>query len=211
MGFIGVFILLIIIALIAYVAVTGGSQLCGLPVINLFCKCAANDPTISGGDPDGKCWKCPKVNGSQMKRTDDPVTTNTACVGDCTKMYPGGFEDGTSAECWSCPKNYSIRTGDAITLPTACKCSNGDCAKRYPGNYGDVVSDLTLNQCWACPPGKVRTIYAVNGSGLYPACGDPGGVFDTKVPAKLLGTAFASATHNGPMRAPAAISSMRLF
>ena len=210
MGFIGVFILLIIIALIAYVAVTGGSQLCGLPVIHLFCKCAANDPTISGGDPDGKCWKCPKVNGSQMKRTDDTVTTNTACVGDCTKMYPGGFEDGTSAECWSCPK-YTSRTGYAVSTNQACLSADGDCAKRYPGNYGQVVSDLTLAQCWACPPGKVRTIYAVNGKGLYPACGDPGGVFDTKVPAKLLGSAFASATHNGPMRAPAAISSMRLF
>lgn len=210
MGFIGVFILLIIIALIAYIAVTGGSQLCGLPVINLFCKCAANDPTISGGDPDGKCWVCPKVNGSQLKRTDDPVTTNTACVGDCTQMYPGGFEDGTSAECWSCPK-YTGRTGYAVSTNRACLSTDGDCAKRYPGNYGQVVSDLTLAQCWACPPGKVRTIYNVDGTGLYAACGDPGGVFDTKVPAKLLGTAFASATHNGPMRAPAAISSMRLF
>ena len=209
MGVFIAIILLIIIALIIYIVVTGGSQLCGLPIINLWCKCSANVSGVSGGDPDGKCWTCPKINGSQTLRTGDAVTTNTACGGNCGSMYKGSFSDIIDGgPCWSCPSNLSIRTGDAVNKSTACKCTDGDCAKRFPGNYGQVVSDLTLNQCWACPVGKVRTWSAVNTS---VACGDPGGITDKKVPAKLLGSAISAATNNGPYLLPAAISSMRLF
>ena len=201
MGFIGVFILLIIIALIAYVAVTGGSQLCGLPVINLFCKCAENDPTISGGDPDGKCWKCPKVNGSQLKRTDDAVTTNTACVGDCTKMYPGGFEDGLSAECWSCPPNYHRSAGPPVTAANACEINN--CIDKWPGSFWDSENG---GECWSCPSGyKTNVFPPVTASNKCSKIGSP------DKPAKFLGKTTTTATNNGPMRAPAAISSMRLF
>ena len=211
MGFIGGVILLIIIALIIYIVVTGGSQLCGFPGINLFCKCKADVPRVSGGDPDGNCWECPKINGSQTLRTGDAVTANTACGGNCGSMFSRSFPDiidgGT---CWTCPSTASYRTADAVDKPTACLSTDSDCAKRYPGKYGQVVSDPD-GKCWACPPGKVRTIYKVDGSGIAQACGDDGGVWDTKVPAKLLGTAFSPATRNGPYLLPAKISKMRLF
>jgi hypothetical protein len=208
-------LLLIVIAVIVlgvYIYITGGSFLCGIAGLNLWCKCPSNDARVSGGDPDGNCWTCPKINGSQTLRTGDSVTSTTACGGDCGSMYKGGFPDIIdNGTCWSCPPNFSIRTGDPVNTSTACKCTDGDCAKRYPGNYGQVVSDLTLNQCWACPPGKVRTIYRVDGKGIGAACGDPNGVFDTKVPAKLLGPAVSAATNHGPYRFAAKLSKMRLW
>lgn len=201
MGIVTVIVLLIIVAIIVYIVMTGGSQLCGLPLINLWCKCKVNDPTVGGGDPDGTCWVCPKVNGSQMHRTDDSVTTNTACVGDCTQMYPGGFEDGTSAECWSCPPTYHRSAGPPVTAANACEMNY--CTDKWPGSFWDSEDS---GQCWSCPsgykPNVLPPVYASN------KCSRS--LTDSK-PATYLGKTTTTAKNNGPMRLPAALSPMKLF
>lgn len=202
MGIITVFVLLIIVAIIVYIGMTGGSQVCGIYPISLLCTCKVNDPTIGGKDPDGKCWVCPKVNGSQMKRSDDPVTTNTACVGDCTQMYPGGFEDGTSAECWSCPPTYHRSAGPPVTAANACELNH--CTDKWPGSFWDSENK---GECWSCPPGyNVNVLPPVGASNK---CSKT--IFGTPVPAKLLGKSTTTATNKGLMRLPAALSSPRLF
>ena len=201
MGFLTVIILLIIIALIVYIAFTGGSQICGFPFINMFCKCKSSVAGVSGGDPDGKCWTCPKINGSQTLRTDDAVTTNTACGGDCTKMYPGGFEDGTSAECWSCPSKYHRTVGPPVTASNACELNN--CTDKWPGSFWDSENG---GECWSCPSGYSTNVFPpVTAPNKCSRIGSP------DKPATFLGKTTTTATNNGPMRLPAALSKMRLF
>lgn len=201
MGMVTVIVLLIIVAIIVYIVMTGGSQLCGLPLINLFCKCTVNDPTVGGGDPDGNCWVCPKVNGSQMHRTDDPVTTNTACVGDCTQMYPGGFEDVLSGDCWSCPPKYHKAALTLVQSPAACEMNS--CTDKWPGSFWDSENG---GECWSCPSGyKPNVLPSVHDSNKCSRS-----LTDSK-PATFLGKTTTSATNKGPERLPAALSPMKLF
>jgi hypothetical protein len=205
MGFLTVFILLIIIALIAYIAITGGSQLCGLAFINLFCKCKSSVAGVSGGDPDGKCWACPKINGSQTLRTGDAVTTNTACGGNCTTMYKNGFPDiidgGT---CWSCPSGYHRSAGPAVTAVNACELNN--CSSKWPGSFWDSENG---GECWTCPSNLPCRNNALPVSSPN-ACGGCT-IGGPSAPAKFMGKTTTTATNNGPYRFPATISKMRLF
>ena len=60
-----------------------------------------------------------------------------------------------------------------------------ECSARIGANGGTGFWDIGRSECWSCPSGSARTIFAVNGSD---AC-QVGGVFGNMIAAEYLGTA----------------------
>ena len=198
------FILIIIIGLVAYIAVTGGSAICKLPVIGLLCKCQKNVPNVSGSDPDGKCWSCPIVNKTQTTRSTNPVTASTACSAPCDKLYPGSNLNVWDGRCWQCPAGY-YRSGDTnIDANDACVLIT--CDDKWPGSVWDTING---GGCWKCPSNLPcrNNLVPVNQPGACGGCtiGGP------SAPAKFMGSNLSKATIFGNSFSSAKLSSPSLF
>ena len=160
---------------------------------------AAPSLTCAAGsffDPEngGECWSCP----SGYIRNVSPVTSKDACwkavsedlkaatMTGTTGCPSGSFSDPRNGgECWSCPSGYN-RTWDPVTAGTACSKSvvgPFSVAKfiKKPGSCasGSFFDPQNGGECWSCPSGYRRTLYAVS---------------DSKACAKTIDTQYAAAT-----------------
>jgi hypothetical protein len=204
MHFILDFLLLVLIAIVIYVAVTGGRDICKIPGIGLFCKCKNNVPNISGSDPDGKCWSCPVVNKAQTTRSANPVTGTQACSAPCGDMYPGSDLNAWDGRCYQCPSGY-YRSGDTnIDASDACVLTN--CDDKWPGSVWDTING---GGCWKCPSNLPcrNNLVPVNQPNACGGCtvGGP------SAPAKFMGSNKTKATIFGNSFVAAKLSSPSLF
>jgi hypothetical protein len=205
MNFIEALLLIIIIGLIVYIAVTGGRDICKIAVIGgILCKCHKNVPNVSGSDPDGKCWSCPKINNAQTTRTANAVTASNACSAPCDQLYPGTQLNVWDGSCYKCPEGYyrsgdtDINAGDACVLTT--------CADKWPGSVWDTING---GGCWKCPSNLPcrNNLVAVNQPNACGGCtvGGP------SAPATFMGSNKSKAIIPGNSLVPANLSSPTLF
>lgn len=102
---------------------------------------------------------------------------------------PRGFYDPrNSGECWECPSGFN-RTLAPVNAANACEVirpatfSSTNKQGREGCEPGDIFDAIRGGSCWRCPPGLVRTVFAVD---KPDACGKAGEVFDKKQPATFI-------------------------
>lgn len=170
-----------------------------VPAVAAFKVGAAPSQSCATGsffDPEngGECWSCP----TGYIRNVSPISSKDACwkavtedVQVATKTGTTGCPSGSfsdprnGGECWSCPSGFN-RTWDPVTAGTACSKSWAGpfSAATFIKKPGSCASSSFFDpqnggECWSCPSGYRRTLYAVS---------------DSRACAKTIETQYAQAT-----------------